>query len=102
MLRERSLSLFRTALLLGLTSLVIAGPHGTSNDNKMDMGGMDGMNIGHSPSDTPTANQGPMNYFRYPEHTGWIYGHILVMTLGWIVILPLGKSWSTQLHIASG
>lgn len=32
-----------------------------------------------------------LTYFRLPEHTGAIYGHIALMLVAWIVVLPIGK-----------
>jgi hypothetical protein len=38
-----------------------------------------------------TEEKGAQNYFRLIEHSAWIYGHILVMTICWTIILPLCK-----------
>lgn len=93
MTRDRSISILRAALLLGLLPLVIAGPHGTSVDSKMDMGdmGADGMNMGHSAQNISQVDAGPMNYFRFGEYSGWIYAHIAIMVVTWTAILPLGE-----------
>jgi hypothetical protein len=99
MLRQRTNQLCRAALLLGLVPLVIANAHGDEVTPSMDMGGMntDGVN-----SMTSTQmEQGPMSYFRYPDHGRWIYGHIFVMTLGWTVVLPVGKIFETSNGIYS-
>lgn len=33
----------------------------------------------------------PLTYFRLSEHSGWIYGHIAIMTITWTIFLPLGE-----------
>lgn len=33
----------------------------------------------------------PPTYFSHPEYAGLIYAHIVLMSLAWIIILPLGK-----------
>lgn len=32
------------------------------------------------------------SYFLHPEHSGFMFAHIAVMTLAWVVVLPLGES----------
>lgn len=29
-----------------------------------------------------------MNYFRHPEYAGWMYAHIALMLIAWVVLLP--------------
>jgi hypothetical protein len=99
MLQQRTKQLFRAALLLGLLPLVTAYAHGDEATPSMDMGGMnmDGINS----SKSAQIEQGPMSYFRYPSHGRWIYGHIFVMTLGWTVVLPVGKNFEISTGIYS-
>jgi len=33
----------------------------------------------------------PESYFQYGEHTGLLAAHILLMTISWVFILPIGK-----------
>lgn len=97
MLRERASSLLYTALLLGLLPTAFATPHGGDESRHSDMGGMDmdRMNMAHpvSSPNNSTMDPGPMNYYRLGEKTGWIYGHIFVMTICWAVVLPLCKNF---------
>lgn len=90
MLRQRNLLLPQLALLLGLVPIAIAAAHGDDHASNMDMGQM-------MPPSTPTASQAsdkaPLTYFRLDMYSGWIFGHIVVMTLTWTVLLPLGKSF---------
>jgi hypothetical protein len=95
MLRQQPKNIFRAALLLGVFSLAIAQAHGDEDNSNMGMEGMEmgGMSMANSQSNGSQMEQGPMSYFRFPDHGGWIYGHIFVMTLGWSVILPVGKNF---------
>ena len=78
--RNRTLT---SIALFGLLS--VASAHGHDGDMKMDMG--------HS-SPEPTATSGssqPASYFQYGEHSGWIMAHIILMTIAWVFILPIGS-----------
>lgn len=35
---------------------------------------------------------GEETYFQYPEHTVWIFLHILTMSVAWTFILPISRS----------
>jgi hypothetical protein len=98
MLRQRISNLSQTALLLGLLPIALASAHGDDHGASMDMGGMGEMTSSHGP---PAASQSsepiPPSYFRHTEYSGWIYGHIIVMTLTWTVILPLGKYFCDEI-----
>ncbi|KAF4556335.1 Hypothetical protein D9617_1g082110 [Elsinoe fawcettii] len=37
----------------------------------------------------------PPTYFTHPEYAGWMYAHIILMTLAWVIILPIGVFIST-------
>ncbi|KAH8195763.1 hypothetical protein TruAng_010065 [Truncatella angustata] len=89
----------RSALsLLAATAVLSALPtgyaHGDDN-GAMDMG-MD-MNVEES---NPNPGSYAPTYFTHPEHRGLIYTHIALMTLGWLVVLPiallLGISYDAQ------
>jgi hypothetical protein len=91
MLRQRISHLSQTALLLGLLPIALASAHGDDHGASMNMGGMGEMSSHSAPAASQSAEPIPPSYFRHAEHSGWIYGHIIVMTLTWTVILPLGK-----------
>ena len=62
---------------------------GSHSDMHTNMGGM-----GHSTHGGPVVD-GPippekMSYWLWPEHRGFLYAHIIIMTLSWGFILPLG------------
>lgn len=51
---------------------------------------------GHSDHSAPPA-PGSLDtlpyYFAHPDHKGLLYGHIALMSIGWIIILPIGKTF---------
>jgi hypothetical protein len=75
-------------VLLGLVSVV--GAHGHDGDMKMDMGEQS-VSRPTIATISNTTDAGPQSYFQYGEHSGLLVAHILLMTIGWIFILPIGK-----------
>lgn len=43
---------------------------------------------GHAANTMPEAGQVPVNYFRHPQYAGWMYAHIALMMVAWVVVLP--------------
>lgn len=76
-------------LLLGLA--LVAGAHGHEGDMKMDIGdpSVSRPTLASMPS---TMDAGAQSYFQYGEHPGLLVAHILLMTLAWMFILPVGKN----------
>lgn len=66
--------------LLGLLPAVAA--HGDEHEGMAGMGGMAATNV-TKPVD-PT-------YFRTEEYSALMTGHIAVMTITWVFVLPLGQ-----------
>lgn len=74
--------------ILGFFQGVESSPHG---DEGGGHGGMIGMNV--SAVDIEWSDSFKvLNYFRHPEHTFWIYSHIICMVLAWCIALPIGES----------
>jgi hypothetical protein len=97
---ELASSFLYSALVLGILPLAIATPHGNDESEHSGMA-MDGMSMAHSvwsPSNF-TMDPGPTSYYRLGEKTGWIYGHVFVMTICWTVVLPLSKKLSSDLDL---
>jgi hypothetical protein len=76
-----------SAVLLGLATAAVA--HGHDENMNMDMG--------EASMARPTlatvvngTNAAPESYFRYGEHAGLMAAHILLMTVAWIFVLPIG------------
>jgi hypothetical protein len=80
-LSPRSIS--RTSVvLLGLASIAVA--HGHDEDM--------GMNMASTEASRPTLSTvaSPETYFNYGEHSGLMMAHIVIMTVCWIFVLPIG------------
>jgi hypothetical protein len=74
---NRAITTAAAALLLG--SLPIVAAHGGGHaQTKQD--------------NVPAIDAEPQNatptYFRHPDHAGWMYAHLILMIVGWVVVLP--------------
>lgn len=65
------------ALLLGALPMIAA--HGNEHMQ---------MEQGHQSNTTADAQEAVPNYSRYPHYSGWMYAHIALMVMSWIVVLP--------------
>lgn len=81
----------RILLLLGLLNvgLVCAHNNGEAPDISSDV------SIGGVAATTPskaiaTGGATELSYFRYQEHSHLMVAHIVLMTLAWVFVLPLG------------
>ena len=73
---------FTSALLFGATSIVSA--HGLDEGKIMDMGNASAT-MASQDAESPT-------YFHHAEHAGLMTAHIILMTIAWGFILPVGES----------
>ena len=76
-------------LLLGLLPFAIAHGHGHGD-------GDTAMEMGESSNSRPTipphaATDGPQSYFQYGDRSGLMLAHIVLMTLAWVFVLPIGE-----------
>lgn len=89
-LPSRNSVIFTGVVLLGFISSVAAHGDDEHGDMSMDLGGMS-----DSRPTIATATNGtmaePASYFQLTEHTGLMFAHILLMTLGWVFVLPIGE-----------
>lgn len=87
---SRNFVIFAGVVLLGFISSAVAHGHDENEDMNMDMGGMSS-----TKPTIPTSSSGamaePASYFQLKEHTGLIFAHILLMTIGWVFVLPLSE-----------
>jgi hypothetical protein len=76
------------AVLLDLASVALA--HGHDEDASMEMSS--GMNVSEvaRPHIFNSTEMGPPSYFRHPEYSGLMVAHIVLMSIAWIFVLPLG------------
>jgi hypothetical protein len=82
------LTVVASAAVLGLVPTALA--HG--DDMKMEKG----------EADKPLPeDQYPPTYFALTEHRGAIYGHIGLMVLAWVFILPPGKARNEPLFFGN-
>lgn len=91
-LAASALSVLASAAVLALVPGALA--HGDENTH-MDMGAPTG-------ADEPLpGDQYPPTYFALGEHTAAIYGHIGLMLLAWVFLLPVGKLLSCRAYFCS-
>lgn len=86
------ISLAGSALLL-LAALPLVTAHGDEHEHSgmaMDMGSVHINMTSAATGETPSVV--PHNYFRYPGFAGWMYAHIVLMTIAWAVVLPVGEN----------
>lgn len=82
------------AALLFLRVLPEVFAHG--HDDFMAMKDSSGTGVHFSNSTTCLANmtvaQSPQSYFAHPEYSGLLLGHIGLMIIAWLFVLPIGES----------
>jgi hypothetical protein len=81
-----------SAVLL-FAALPFVAAHGDEHELSgmaMEMGSTH-INITSVATAATTSPDIPHNYFRYPGFAGWMYAHIILMTIAWAVVLPIGK-----------
>jgi hypothetical protein len=83
---SKSVATLAVVALLGFASITDA--HGDDGDMNMEMGEPSRPTIATT---SGALDAGPQSYFQYGEHSGLLVAHILLMILGWMFILPIGK-----------
>ena len=88
MVHTSSFKLIGAALLLVPTTVVLAQGHDNHTGETRP-----------SPSSMPAATMGssspsPQSYFGYPALGGLMLGHVILMTLAWFFVLPIGELYS--------
>lgn len=78
---------FKVGLLCLMLCLCAAYAHDEhEHEHKSEHGHKEHM--GH---DAPAKADEAPNYFTYPEHRGLLYGHILMICIGWVFVMPVGE-----------
>lgn len=88
MVHTTSLRLIGATLLLTSTTVVLAHGHDNHAGETTDMGPLP------SPMSAASMNSSsalPQSYFAYPAMGGLLLGHIVLMTLAWFFVLPIGE-----------
>jgi len=98
--REKVCEMLNRAVLFWLAGLTISFLQLVSaSEEHRHHGGHEG---GHSEYSTPPA-PGSLDtlpyYFALPDHKGLLYGHIALMSIGWLIILPIGEAFIVLLPI---
>lgn len=78
-----SLRLLASLALVGLVVPAVLAHGGEAENMDMDMGGA------NSPAEPPADAEYAPTYFALKEHTAAIYGHIALMVIGWVFMLPV-------------
>ena len=100
-MKALALPLARFLALMSIASaLPLALAHGGEEHMDMDMSMDSAQSSADAPADLPVGN---LTYFGLPEHAGAMYGHIVLMVLAWVVILPVGtfQNLSSPLVLSS-
>lgn len=94
-MRSISISALRVASAIAVLGFLVPTVLGHGDDNEAADMGMD-MDMSSSMSSGGNASQPEVDfvpsYFAHPEHRGILLGHIGLMVLAWVFMLPLGKS----------
>lgn len=76
-----ALSLLAATAALSLVPAVAAhGGHQESGESGMDMDMKD-----------EKLDSYPVTYFSHPEHQTVMYAHVALMSLAWVIVLPVGE-----------
>lgn len=94
--RSAKLVVNSITLLWGLAS--VANAHGHAKGGNMEMGGSEvSRPVLATATSYPETISDPQTYFQYGEHTGVMVAHIVLMTLAWVFILPIGELFEKYL-----
>ncbi|RPA98930.1 hypothetical protein L873DRAFT_1685795 [Choiromyces venosus 120613-1] len=79
------------AVLFWLASLTVSSLQLVSagGEHHHNHGGHEGGHSEHNTPPAPGSLDALPHYFAHPDHKGLLYGHIALMSIGWIVILPI-------------
>ena len=89
-MKSLAISALRVLAGVALLSLVPAALAHGGDDEGMDMN-MGGMGANKTADQPLPEGEYPPTYFALREHTAAIYGHIALMVLSWVLVLPVGK-----------
>jgi len=92
--KERGREMLNRSVLFWLAGLTISFLQLVSaSEEHHHHGGHEGDHSDHSVPPAPGRLDTLPYYFAHPDHKGLLYGHIALMSIGWIIILPIGKAF---------
>lgn len=98
-MRSITISALRLASAIAVLGLLVPAVLGHGDDNDEAMGMEMEMDMSSSMTSGGNATQPEADflpsYFAHSEHRGILLGHIGLMVLGWVFVLPLGKFLAT-------
>jgi hypothetical protein len=80
---SQSFATLTVVALLGLLPLAVAHGHDEGMNKAMERPTI--------PTESDSAVADPTSYFRYGEHSSLMVGHIVLMTIGWVFVLPISE-----------
>lgn len=95
--KQLTIHLVALALLQAVPEAA-AHDHVDHNSEMKEMGMAMASTAAASMIPSATANgsmfMGPESYFSYPAMSGLMMGHIVLMTIAWILVLPIGEPYA--------
>ena len=85
---SRAWSVLAGTVLLDIVSVALAQSH--DEDASMKMGTSMNLSDASRPHIYNSTEMGPPSYFRHTEYSGLMLLHIVLMSIAWIFVLPLG------------
>ena len=101
MLQKHSLFAILTALLLRGIPLVLAHGSEVHGDMSMDMISAGSSAISSGPGNASgtvvdSSVSVPQSYFAYHDFSSLLLAHIVLMTIGWLFILPISRFFNAN------
>lgn len=97
MVHTSNFRLIGVTLLLATTSFVLAHGHDDhAGDHASEPAKLEPTPNPVSAASMNSLGASPQSYFTYPALRGLMLGHIILMTIAWFFVLPIGKHISTR------
>lgn len=96
MVLGRGIASLTSTVLIAASCLVVAHGHDDEGAPDMEMGMQTAsltymLNASTTPVTPLPALSSPETYFMYPDYQGLMFTHILLMTVAWFFMLPIGR-----------
>jgi len=96
MVHTRGLILPAALLALEVIPLAFAHDHDSHDSEAQAMGAPKTLHLSLPLSSTSmnSFNAAPQSYFTWPDFEGPMLAHIVLMTVAWVFVLPIGERFS--------